>query len=93
MSVEDSISYMTANGTRDCVMEPPSVVLKRKSSSFVKTVDPSAIGDDEIEECARETLLSTKEVRMWFSHLAEVKEHRTAGAIKAARTRQAKNDN
>ena len=28
MSVEDSIAYVAANGTRDCVMEPPSVVLK-----------------------------------------------------------------
>ena len=47
MSVEDSIAYISANGPKDCVIEPP-FVLKMKVSSPVKAMDPSAIGDIEI---------------------------------------------
>ena len=93
LSAEDSIASLTTNATRDSVMEPPSVVLKREFSKLTKTVDADNISDVEITRCAKETLLTSKEVKMWFSHLAEVSKRRKMGAKKAAATRQAKNGN
>lgn len=56
-------------------------------------MDADNISDVEITRCAKETLLTSKEVKMWFSHLAEVSKRRKMGAKKAAATRQAKNGN
>ena len=43
---------------------------------------------ENVEELAKQTLLSTEDVEMWVTHLDSVKKRRQAGARKAAATRK-----
>ena len=93
MTADACIAHVMANTTKDCIMEPSSVILKRHFSRIVATADPSNISDDVIAQCAEETLLTRNEVQLWFAHLLEITKRRRAGAKKAAATRAAKKDN
>lgn len=68
-------------------IQPPSAFLKVE---FSKLKDRSNIPDSVIEQCARETLLTLDEVKMWFDHLKGVTQRRKSGAAKAVATRAAK---
>ena len=45
---------------------------------------------EDVEELAKQTLLSTKDVKMWVTQLDSVKKRRQAGTRKAAATRKQK---
>lgn len=90
MKADDCIANVMENSTTNCLMEPPSLVLKRHFSRVVEKGDISKVSEDFILECAKETLLTQEEVRLWFSHLFEIHERRKAGALKAAATRAKK---
>ena len=45
---------------------------------------------EDVEELAKQTLLSTEDVEMWATHLDSVKKRPRAGARKAAATRKQK---
>ncbi|XP_028517481.1 uncharacterized protein LOC114575920 [Exaiptasia diaphana] len=92
LSAEDAIAYVLKNGFKDCITEPPSVVLNKEFQKL-KTTDADSISDDVIQECAKKTFLEKREVRMWFSHLSLVSKRRKAGAVKAAVTRKANKAN
>ena len=48
------------------------------------------MNSEDVEELAKQTLLSTEDVEMWVTHLDSVKKRRQAGARKAAATRKQK---
>ena len=54
--------------------EPPSVVLKREFARLAKTSNPADldVDDEVIENCAKQNLVTRREVKMWSEHLAEV---------------------
>ena len=65
---------------------PPSTVIKK---SFEKAQKESRdLDSEDVEELAKQTLLSTEDVEMWVTHLDSVKKRRQAGARKAAATRK-----
>ena len=61
---------------------PPSTVLKQILSNG------GEVSDKLVSSTARKILLSTKDVRLWLEHLAEVVRNHKRGAVKAAATRQ-----
>ena len=65
---------------------PPSQLIK-EAFSALKGQSPS---DDYLRKVARQCLLPTEEVHIWFDHLAEVQKNRKRGAEKAAATRRLK---
>ena len=79
MKAEDCIRHVILHTMKDCIWEPPSVVLKREFDRLAKTMKPTDLPVDHeaVESCARQTLLTKKEVKMWFEHLGEVKESRS----------------
>ena len=60
---------------------PPS-----KSSKSQK--ESPDLNSEDVEELAKQTLLSTEDVEMWVTHPDSVKKRRQAGARKAAATRK-----
>ena len=63
------------------------VLLSRKA--FEKAQKESRnLNSEEVEEVAKQTLLSTEDVEMWVTHLDSVRKRRQAGAHKAAATRK-----
>lgn len=68
------------------VLMPPSTVLKQIFSN----VGDGEVSDELVSSAARKVLLSTKDVKWWLEHLAEVVRNRKRGAAKAAATRQRK---
>ena len=67
---------------------PPSTVIKK---SFEKAQKESRdLNSEDVEELAKQTLLSTEDVELWVTHLDSVKKRRQAGAHKAAATRKQK---
>ena len=70
---------------------PPSTVIKKSQKSFEKAQKESGdLKSDDVEELAKQTLLSTEDVEMWVTHFDSVKKRPQAGARKAAATRQQK---
>ena len=60
---------------------PPSTVIKK---SFGKAQKESRdLNSEDVEELAKQTLLSTEDVEMWVTLLHSVKKRRQAGARKA----------
>ena len=71
---------------------PPSTVIKKIFEEAQK--ENRDLDSEDVEELAKQTLLSTEDVEMWVMHLDSVKKRRKAGARKAADTRKQKsNDN
>ena len=69
-----------------CTCFPRSTVIKK---SFEKSQKESRdLNSEDVEELAKQTLLSTEDVEMWVTHLDSVKKRRQAGARKAAATRK-----
>ena len=66
------------------VVKPPSVVLK-EGYLKLKGKEPTK---DYIEQMARVTLLSLRDVEMWFDHLKVISDNRKRGAAQAAETRK-----
>ena len=67
---------------------PPSTVVTK---SFEKAQKESRdLNSEDVEELAKQTLLSTEDVEMWVTHLDSVKKRQQAGARKAAATRKQK---
>ena len=63
----------------------PSTVIKK---SFAKAQKESRdLNSEDIEDLAKQTLLSTEDVEMWVTDLDSVKKRPQAGARKAAATR------
>ena len=73
----DSSDFPAAN------THPPSTVIKK---GFEKAQKESRnLNSEDVEELAKQTLLSTEDVEMWVTHLDSVKRRRgQAGARKAA---------
>ena len=72
-----------------CTYFSRSTVIKK---SFEKSQKENRdLDSEDVEELAKQTLLSTEEkVEMWATHLDSVKKRRQAGARKAAATRKQK---
>ena len=67
---------------------PPSTVIKK---SYEKAQNESRdLNSEDIEEVAKQTLLSTEDVEMWVTHHDSVRKRRQASARKAAATRKQK---
>ena len=66
------------------MIQPPSQILKEEFDRL-QSHKPS---DDCIRAVAKQVLLPTEEVEMWFEHLATVQRNRKRGAEKAAATRR-----
>lgn len=67
------------------MQNPPSVTIRE---AFKKLTGPPT--EQEVENLAKDTLLSPKEVRMWLDHLQTIRDNRRRGARKAAETRKKK---
>lgn len=66
MKAQDCIRHVMLHTMKDCICEPPSVVLKREFARLAKTMKPADLTVDHevVESCARQTLLTKKEVKM-----------------------------
>ena len=65
---------------------PPSTVIKK---SFEKAQKESRdLDSEDVEELAKQTLLSIEDVEMWVTHLDSATRRRQTGAHKAAATRK-----
>ena len=70
MCLEKGLSHRQHRFTRSSYI-PPSTVIKK---SFEKAQKKSGDFDSEdVEELAKQTLLSTEDVEMWITHLDSVK--------------------
>ena len=69
------------------VVPVPSVLIKQE---FSKQKVSNDISSSVVQNCARLSLLSCKEVNMWIAHLQEIRENRKRGAVKAAATRRSR---
>ena len=65
------------------------VQLSRKALRKLKK-ESRDLDSEDVEELAKQTLLSTKDVKMWVTQLDSVKKRRQAGTRKAAATRKQK---
>ena len=66
---------------------PPSTLIKKSEKAQDESRD---LNSEDIEEVAKQTLLSTEDVEMWVTNLDSVRKRRQAGARKAAVTRKQK---
>ena len=69
-------------------VSPPSKVIKNASDKAEK--EKRELSTPDVEELAKQTLLSFEDVQMWIKHLALVKKQRPEGAREAAATRKKK---
>lgn len=67
---------------------PPSTVIKKSFEKAQK--DSRDLNSEDVEELAKQTLLSTEDVELWATHLDSVKNRRLASVRKAAATRKQK---
>lgn len=82
---QECIDHIVKNGTRDCMVNPPSVIIQQEFNRLLKV--QAQVSDEKITELARQTLLPADEVKFWVEHLKGVKNRRKQGARKAATTR------
>ena len=66
--------------------KPPSAIL----DGFYKNLKGGSPSESELNEVAKQTLLSPDEVKIWIAHLDDVARNRRRGAQKAAETRKKK---
>ena len=66
------------------MVSPPSVILKGAFQSLQHYPATEA----EIEEIAKQALLTRQETEMWFEHLHTIRENRKRGSSRAAATRR-----
>ena len=82
---QECIDHIVKNGTRDCMVNPPSVIIQQEFNRLLKV--QAQVSDENITELARQTLLPADEVKFWVEHLKGVKNRRKQGARKVATTR------
>ena len=75
-------------GTRDCMVNPPSVIIKQEFNRLSKV--QTEVSNNTITELARQTLLPVEEVKFHVDHLKAVSRRRKEGARKAAATKAQK---
>ena len=65
---------------------PPSIILKEAFQNLRHYTASEA----EIEEIAKQALLTRQETKMWFEHLHTIRENRKRGSLRTAATRRQK---
>ena len=70
MGLEQVLSLEARDLQEECHTYPPSTVMKNVFNKAEK--EKRQLSSVEVEELARKTLLSTKEVKMWITHLSLV---------------------
>ena len=85
---QECMDHIAMYGTRDCMVNPPSVIIKQEFNRLSKV--QTEVSNNTITELARQTLLPVEEVKFHVDHLKAVSRRRKEGARKAAATRAQK---
>ena len=89
MSPEESLEHVLANGTNDCMKEPPTMTIKKYYDKRIKD-SLQVFEEQSVINLAKSTLLPVSDVEMRLQHLSGVFSRRKIDAPKTAATRRAK---
>ena len=86
MSPAECLEHIRKNGHKDCMLNPPSEVIKKSFDLSRKR--KTALSAAQINDLAKQTLLPESDVSFWLQHLKGIEERRAEGVKKARATRQ-----
>ena len=85
LSPSECIEHIMKNGTKDCMMKPPTQIIKESFNKASKS--GTALTPSEVTQLAKKTLLPECDISFWIQHLEDIKKRRAEGARKAQATR------
>jgi hypothetical protein len=86
MSPAECLEHIRKNGYKDCMLNPPSEVIKKAFDLSRKQI--TILSAAQIKDLARLTLLPECYVSFWIKHLKGIEERRAEGVKKARATQQ-----
>ncbi|XP_028404007.1 inhibitor of growth protein 5-like [Dendronephthya gigantea] len=86
MAPAESLEHIQKNGYKDCMLNPPSEVIKKAFDLSRK--QKTTLSATHIKDLAKQTLLPECDISFWLQHLKGIEERRAEGVKKAKATRQ-----